>query len=89
MCFKFEIIFISSLAPNSALAQALSMNQLMNNAGDSANQPMKNKSQESKDYKRENQSANQTGEEIQQNTSDFGANISEGAKKNLELISLE
>jgi hypothetical protein len=57
------------------------MNQLMNNAGDSANQPMKNMSQESKDYKRENQSANQTGEEIQQNTSDFGANISEGAKK--------
>ena len=81
MCFKFKIIFISSLAPNSALAQALSMNQLMNNTGDSANQPMKNMSQESKDYKRENQSANQTGEEIQQNTSDFGSNISEGAKK--------
>ena len=45
------------------------------------NQTMKNISQESNQTLKENgQSANQTGEAIQQNTSDFGANISEGAK---------
>ncbi len=74
-------IFLFPTITVSAFAQTESMNQSMNNAGDSANQTMKNMSQESNQTLKEmSQSANQTGEAIQQNASNFRTNISEGAK---------
>ena len=74
-------IFISSLVTISAFAQAQSMNQSMDNAGDSANQTSKYESSNQTRLKRDATNANQTGEAIQRNASDFGSNISEGAKE--------
>ncbi len=58
-------LFISSLVTNSEFAQAQSMNQSMNNAGDSTNQAAQNASQ----------SANKTGENIQQGANQTGEAI--------------